>query len=197
MSKVKSLLGVLGFIGDKPWNKDPYYTTRIQWKVRPGFLRGSNEYTRHQWFNLIFVGGINPQKWRISVWILEVYPQTKGGKMEHEEFQSGDSDVWSYAGWQASGRSVQRRFLGKHNFGGSYLKGYRVLLLFLLANLISNLISRPSIPGGSQPHRNSAGGAHQLISGWDCNHICCAEERWDQRGDRSTTCHVYLEVQDA
>ena len=33
----------------------------------------------------------------------------------------------------------------KHNFGGSYLKGYRVLLLFLVANLISNLISRPSI----------------------------------------------------
>ena len=44
--------GCLGCIGDgnptqiyrdcnKPWNKDPYLLTSIQWKVRPGFLRGS------------------------------------------------------------------------------------------------------------------------------------------------------------
>ena len=122
---------------------------------------------------------------------------------------------------------TKERFLGNSTtLGGSYLKGYKVLLLFLVANLIS----RPSMrtfeifdilgtnmsprhfwvddfpfhhvahvwfPGGyafstkKQPHRNSAGGAHPLISGWDCNHICCAEERWDQRGDGNTTCHDY------
>lgn len=180
---------------------------------KAGFPSWRKNETRHQLFNLIFVGGIIPKS---DGWIFEVYPQTKGGKMEHEEFQAGDSNVWSYAGWQASGRSVQRRFLGKHNFGGSYLKGYRVLLLFLVANLISNLILRPSIRtfeifvilGTNMSPRHCfsvddfpfhhvayvssleghslietrLGGAHPLISGWDCNHICCAEERWDQRG---------------